>query len=135
MMLNRRDTIKAVGGTVAGVFLPCRIWGRQNSSSPAGEARVTRIEIARYRGPSRTADHLEIVTDSRAVGRFGPLGWGLQDRLREMFPRVRTLIIGKDPLDRKLEFGAFWDTLYPDHPLQAYADGIDPLSRQKIWGT
>ncbi|MHC4230822.1 MAG: hypothetical protein ACYSW0_25575, partial [Planctomycetota bacterium] len=43
-------------------------------------------------------------------------------------------MVGKDALDRGLGFQTFWDALYPDNPLTAYAAGTDPLTGQKIWG-
>jgi len=135
-MFSRRDVIKTISGTIATAVLPRRVWGRQNSRSPAGTVKITRLEMADYEGPTKkAAAYLEIVADTAAVGRFGPLGWGIPQRLREMLPAIRTLIVGKDPLDRKLEFESFWDTLYPNQPLSAYAEGVDPLSRRKIWGT
>jgi L-alanine-DL-glutamate epimerase-like enolase superfamily enzyme len=110
--------------------MPDGIWGRENSSS----AKITKIEIVRYRGPKRTADHLEIVSDAGPVGRFGPLGWGIPEQFRATSAKLRQLMIGKDALDRDLEFLTFWEALHPNRPLAAYAAGVDPLTRKKIWG-
>lgn len=109
-------------------------WG---ASARAGEAaaKITGIEVVRYKTPRRTADHLEIASSGGPVGRFGPLGWGLSDRLRNAFPDLRKVLVGKDPGDRRLEFELFWESLYPGKPLKVYADGVDPLTGQKIWGT
>jgi L-alanine-DL-glutamate epimerase-like enolase superfamily enzyme len=135
-MFSRREVIKAGAGTLAAAVLPRQVWGQENPRSPAGAAKIARVEMVNYEDPAkRTATYLEVVSDARAVGRFGPLGWGLPDRLREISPRVQTLVVGKDPLDRKLEFESFWDSLHPNHPLSAYAEGVDPLTQRKIWGT
>ncbi len=135
-MPNRRNVLKTVGGTIAATFLPSQTWGNDTPPSSAGAAKIAGIEMVNYEGPGkRTATYLEVAADTGAAGRFGPLGWGLPDRLREISPRVQTLILGRDPLDRKLEFQSFWDSLYPNLPLSAYAEGVDPLTRRKIWGT
>ncbi|MHC4435547.1 MAG: enolase-like domain-containing protein, partial [Planctomycetota bacterium] len=130
-MLSRRDFFRAASGSVAAGLLPDRIWGGVDASL----AKITRIEIVRYRGSARTEDHLEIASDTGAVGRFGPLGWGIPRQFRAISAQLAKLIIARDALDRELEFLAFWEALYPNRPLTAYATGIDPLTRRKIWGT
>ncbi len=130
-MLTRRDLIRAASAGIAATVLPDRIWGGANPSS----AKITKVEIVRYRGPARTADHLEIASDAGVVGRFGPLGWGISEQFQAVSARLGKLMIGKDALDRDLEFLAFWETLYPNRPLAAYAGGTDPLTRRRIWGT
>ena len=125
-----------MGGTIAASFLSPRTWGAGSGPASAGAARITKIEVVTYVGPAkRTADYLEVAGDAGVAGRFGPLGWGLSERLAEICPKVQTLIAGKDPLDRKLEFQMLWDALYQKHPLSAYAEGVDPLTRRKVWGT
>ena len=135
-MPNRRNILKTIGGAIAATFLPSPTWGDGALRSPAGAAKITRIEIVNYEGPpKKTAAYLEVASDAGAVGRFGPLGWGIPQKLGETLPKIRKTLVGRDPLDRKLEFQTLWDALYPGHPLSRYADGIDPLSGQKIWGT
>jgi len=132
-MLSRRDFIRTASGAVA-AFASRPIWGDDNLSSlPA--VKITRIETVRYKGPRNTAAHLEIVTDAGAVGRFGPLGWGIPEQFSDLQAKLSGLLAGKDPLDRKLEFETFWNALYPNKSLESYADGIDPLTERKIWGT
>lgn len=128
-MQDRRDFIRTTGLLAAAALLP----GRAPGKEPA--ARITALEVVKYRGPGRTADHLEVVSDAGPVGRFGPLGWGLPGELERISAKLRPLLIGKDPLDRKLEFETLWDALFPGKALRAYADGIDPLTGKKIWGT
>ncbi|MHC4595462.1 MAG: enolase C-terminal domain-like protein [Planctomycetota bacterium] len=116
-------------------FLPHRVRGEEGYPPETTTRKITKIEIVKYQGPTKTADHLEIVSDAGAVGRFGPLGWGIPKQLQQMSASLDKLLVGKDPLDRKLEFETFWDALHPGNPLAAYADGVDPLTRQKVWGT
>lgn len=130
-MLNRRDLIRSASAVVAATVFPGRIWGRGDSSS----AKVTKVEIARYRGPKRTADHLEIVSDVGPVGRFGPLWWGIPEQFAAISARLGDFMIGKGVMDRDMEFLTFWETLYPNRPLAVYAAGVDPLTRKNIWGT
>jgi L-alanine-DL-glutamate epimerase-like enolase superfamily enzyme len=52
-----------------------------------------------------------------------------------MLPPLLPMLVGRDPFDPALEFQLFWDTLYPGKALQGYADGLDPLTGKKIWGT
>ncbi|MHC4700033.1 MAG: enolase C-terminal domain-like protein [Planctomycetota bacterium] len=130
-MLHRRQFIRMASASIAGALLPSRIWGGVNSSL----ARIERIEIVRYRARSKTASYLEIVSDAGPVGRFGPLGWGIPEQFRSISAKLGNLLTGKYVLDRELEFQTFWDALYPDSPLAAYAAGIDPLTGRKIWGT
>ena len=129
-MLTRRDLIRSASAGIAATVLPDRIWGREDSLS----AKITSIEIVRYRGPKRTADHLEIVSDAGPVGRFGPLGWGIPEQFSVISAKLRQFMVGRDALDRDLEFLTFWETLHPNRPLAAYAGGVDPLTRKNIWG-
>jgi len=130
-MFTRRDFIRAASGSAAAALLPDRIWAGADESS----AKITKIEIVGYRGSSRTEDHLEIVSDAGVVGRFGPLGWGIPRQFRAISAQLGKLIIGRDALDRDLEFPVFWEALYPNRPLASYVSGIDPVTRRKIWGT
>lgn len=135
-MPNRRDILKTIGGTIAATRLPSQTWGDDIPPASAGAAKITGIEMVSYEGPpKKTAAYLEVASDAGAVGRFGPLGWGIPQKLGGIFPEIRKALIGKDPLDRKQEFQTLWDALYPGRPLSMYADGIDPLSGGKIWGT
>lgn len=127
-MPSRSDFLRAAAGAVASAVI-------RPDRAVTAAAKISGVEIVRYRGPRRTAEHLEVASDAGAVGRFGPLGWGLPQRLMEMFPKLRQILVGKNPLDRRFEFETFWDALYPGRRLKAYADGIDPLSGQKVWGT
>ncbi|MCD6395045.1 MAG: twin-arginine translocation signal domain-containing protein [Planctomycetes bacterium] len=131
-MLSRRNFIKAASATAIATSSPNRLWARAVSQAP--KAKITKIEVVTWKGPKKTAAHLEIVSDAGAVGRFGPLGWGLDARLEKLAPKLGELLIAKDPLDRSLEFETLWNVMYPAHPLTAYAEGIDPLTGKRICG-
>jgi len=134
-MLNRRDFIKTASVTMATALLPSRIWSEVSFPIANTSVKITKIEIVKYQGPVKTAAHLEITSNDGVVGRFGPLGWGIPEQFQKIFARLRELIVGKNPLNRNLEFTFFWDALYPANPLTLYADGIDPLTGQNIRGT
>jgi L-alanine-DL-glutamate epimerase-like enolase superfamily enzyme len=119
-MLGRREFLATALSTVAyGV--------------PA--ARIAGVGVVKYQGARRTTTVLEVSSDKGPVGRSAPLESNVLKLLPEMMPKLREFLVGKDPLDRKLEFGAFWDLMHPGHPLRAFAGGIDPLTGKKIWGT
>ncbi len=101
----------------------------------AAPAKITTIEVVRYQGPRSTGAHLEIASDAGAVGRFGPLGWNLAERLGEMRPQLSRLLTGRDPHARDLEFETLWNSIHPGKSLKVYAEGIDPLAGKSIWGT
>lgn len=135
-MPNRRYVLRMISGTIAATCLPRQTWGGDSEPSSGGAARITRIEMVNYEGAGKKrCAYLEIAGDAGVVGRFGPVGWGIPQRLSEILPEIRKTLIGKDPLDRSQEFQTLWDALYPDHPLSTYADGVDPLTQKKIWGT
>jgi L-alanine-DL-glutamate epimerase-like enolase superfamily enzyme len=104
-------------------------------TNPAKSSTIKRFEVVNYKGPKQTAAHLEIESNNGKVGVFGPLLWGLPERLKELLPALSDIVIDKDPLDRDLEFSTIWKKLYPNHPLNVYSKGIDPLNGRHIWGT
>ncbi len=133
LMLSRRNFIRTASGAVAAITSR-PVWGGDNLSSTSA-AKITNIEMVRYKGAKSTAIYLEIVTDTGAVGRFGPLGWGIPEKFSDLQGKIRGFLVGKDPLNRSLEFETLWNIFYPNKPLESYADGTDPLTGQKIFGT
>ena len=134
-MTDRRTFLKTAAGSLGAALVWGDLHGALQSSVGTGALKIKRIETATYRGPSRSAAHLEIAADTGAVGRFGPLEWGIPNRLDGLMIPLRKLLMEKDPLDRGLEFEGLWNALYPGRPIRQYADGIDPLTGRKIWGT
>ena len=132
--MHRREFIRQ--GAAASALLFCSEWGRAVEllqSHP--KSRIKRVSVVRYALPKVAADHLEIEDVEGRIGVFGTLKWGIPLRLHGMLPRLAPLLVGSDPFDPALGFPVFWDTLFPGRPLEVYADGVDPLTGEKIWGT
>ncbi len=123
--MNRRDFITTAASAVTtAAFSPSRVRAEdQHPPKPGRAARITAIEVVKYRGPERTAEHLEISTDAGPVGRFGPLGWAVPQRMQEMSTKLREFLVYRNPLDRTLQFETLFNRLYPGKPLRVYADG------------
>ena len=58
-----------------------------------------------------------------------------QARLEELRPRLLEALVGRDPSGRDLDSQWLWRALYPDHPLETFAEGVDPLTKQRMWAT
>ena len=131
--INRRNFLKysASAIPVSALYLNgCNLFTNQAISE-----KIVRIEVVNYKGPIKTAAHLEIESSRGMVGVFGTLLWGLPELLKDLLPGLSEILIDKDPLDRNLEFSTIWKELYPDNPLNVYEQGIDPISGENIWGT
>lgn len=96
---------------------------------------IQRVELVRWKTDKAAADHPEIEAGGGRIGVFGPLGWGLPKLLAEDLARLREQLLGKDALDRRIEFESLWKSFYPGKELSAYAGGVDPLTGQSIEGT
>ena len=132
--MHRREFIRQ--SAAISTMLCCSDWSRAlGTLGSLPKQRIKRVSVVRYALPKVSADHLEIEDDDGHIGVFGTLEWGIPLRMQGMLPRLSPLLVGRDPFDATLGFPLFWDTLYPGKPLQVYADGVDPLSGRKIWGT
>jgi L-alanine-DL-glutamate epimerase-like enolase superfamily enzyme len=95
--------------------------------------RVFRVrEKAESRGEKR---YLEITTEEGVSGLGGDLFQQQPRRLEELSGKLGKLLVGRDPRDRKLDSEWLWRQLYPEHDLEDYAKGRDPLTGKSIWGT
>jgi L-alanine-DL-glutamate epimerase-like enolase superfamily enzyme len=131
--INRRKFLKysASAIPVSALYLNgCNLF-----TNKAKSEKIVRIEVVNYKGPIKTAAHLEIESSSGIVGVFGTMLWGLPELMKELLPGLSEFLMDKDPLDRDLEFSTIWEKLYPNKPLDVYAKGIDPLTGKNIWGT
>jgi len=131
--INRRKFLKysASAIPVSALYLNgCNLFTNQAKSE-----KIVRIEVVNYKGPRKTAAHLEIESSNGMVGVFGTMLWGLPELMKDLLPGLSEILIDKDPLDRNLEFSTIWNKLHPNNPLDVYEKGIDPLSEQNIWGT
>ena len=96
---------------------------------------IRRVEIVTYKTGSSTGDHLEIEAGGGRIGVFGTLAWGLPKLISADLPQITKYLLGKDALDRGVEFESLWNALYPGKDLSAYAGAVDPLTGQNIEGT
>ena len=119
-MLDRRRFLQAVGGATAGLaFLNSSTWGQESNGLTA---KIIDVQVS---------DGVVIVADNGTKGRF--TGSGKQDleTLKSHLFRIRELLIGKDPLDRKLDGEMLWEAIYPGQA-KLYAEGRDPLTGKLI---
>ena len=142
--MRRRDFLLSTGmAAICGVVSPA---GEQSAvpvnrlpaQTPGRAAAITDLRIMRVRkkGSTRgTKQYLTIKTDCGVVGIGGDLFQEQPRRLEELAPRLRILLIGRDPRVTRMDSEWLWKKLYPDHPLDAYAEGRDPLTGEGIWGT
>lgn len=119
-MLDRRRVLQAVGGATAGLaFFNSWTWGQESNGLTA---KIIDVQVS---------DGVTIVADNGTKGRF--TGSGKQDleTLKSHLLRIRELLIGKDPLDRKLDGEMLWEAIYPGQA-KLYAEGRDPLTGKLI---
>ena len=139
-MLCRRDFLRSAAATAtAALFLPDP-WATKNSfatESPR-QAKIADLAVIRLRekgGNGQTRAFLEIATNSDLNGVSGELFLDTPQKLSEMLPRLRGLLVGRDLQDRELNAVWLWKGLYPNRRLESFAEGRDPLTGAAIWGT
>jgi len=119
-MLDRRQFLKATGGATLGpVFLKNRTWGQEGRGP---NAKIVDVQVS---------NGATIVADDGTKGRFKGSGKQDVDTLRSHLPRIRELLIGKDPLLRRLDGEMLWEAIYPGRA-KLYAEGRDPLTGKSI---
>jgi L-alanine-DL-glutamate epimerase-like enolase superfamily enzyme len=139
-MLHRRDFLRsATGAATAAMVLPDP-WGTKNSSAAETprQAKIADVAVVRLRekgGKGQPRAFLEITTNSGPNGVSGELFLDTPQQLTKMLPRLRELLVGRDPQDREVSALWLWKGLYPDHRLESFAGGRDPLTGAAIWGT
>jgi L-alanine-DL-glutamate epimerase-like enolase superfamily enzyme len=118
--LDRRRFLQVAGGVTASLgFLDYQASGQEYQGL---NTNIVDIQIT---------NSVRIVTDTGINGYFK--GSGRQDikTLRSQLPLIRKLLIGKDPLDRRLNGEMLWEAIYPGKA-KLYAEGRDPLTGQLI---
>ncbi len=118
--LGRREFLKSTGTFVAGYsFFPKNLQG-SNPNLVSVSIRDIKIE-----------KEVIIEADNGTKGSF--LGSPSQDleKLKPHLSIIRELLVGKDPLDRKLDGEMLWEAIYPGKA-KLYADGKDPLTGEVI---
>jgi L-alanine-DL-glutamate epimerase-like enolase superfamily enzyme len=131
--------VAAICGTVslAGERLQApECWLPAQTTGPATEIADLQVIRVRKKGNAkRIKQYLTVKTDAGVIGIGGDLYQEQARRLEELAPRLRTILIGRDPRLTDIDSEWLWKKLYPEHPLEAYAEGRDPLTNAKIWGT
>ncbi|MCH7919629.1 MAG: mandelate racemase/muconate lactonizing enzyme family protein [Planctomycetes bacterium] len=119
-MLDRRRFLKGAGGATAGLaFLNNWTWSQESYGLTA---KIIDVQVS---------GGVTIVAENGTKGRF--TGSGKQDleTLKSHLLRIRELLIGKNPLDRKLSGEMLWEAIYPGKA-KLYAEGRDPLTGKLI---
>jgi len=118
--LNRRAFLEAAGMTGVSFALSAGAFGSQPHDRPPVEIRDVRV-----------SDGVTIIADNGAMGAFQ--GSTAQDlnTLRSHLPRMRELLVGRDPLDLSLTGEMLWETIYPGRAI-LYSEGRDPLTGKRI---
>lgn len=138
-MLTRRTFLGSAGGVAASALFPSGHWsGEVIAAEEDADARIADLQVVRLRekgsrGTGRS--YLEITTNLGIRGISGELFQDTPRRLDEVSPRLRKAMVGRNLNGRDLDTVWLFSALYPGHSLPAFADGVDPLTGKKIWGT
>ncbi len=138
-MLDRRDFLRCTA-TAATTILLSDSW-RMRATTAAESSRQTKITdlaVIRLREKGRNGQaraFLEITTDSDFDGVSGELFMDTPRQLNDMLPRLRQLLVDRDPRNAELNTLWLWKGLYPNCRLESFAEGRDPLTGKAIWGT
>jgi L-rhamnonate dehydratase len=111
---------------------------RLPAETPGRAAAITGLQVIRVRkkGSTKgTKQYLTIETDCGVVGIGGDLFQEQPRRLEELVNRLRAILSGCDPRTTSIDTEWLWKKLHPNHSLEAYAEGRDPLTGEVIWGT
>jgi L-rhamnonate dehydratase len=118
--LNRRTFLQAAGAIVGGLVSS----QEQSLAQQNGRHPIAIKEVKIDKG-------IVIEADDGSAGTFA--GSGSQDlnMLQTHLPKVRELLVGKDPLDLSLQGEMFWEAIWPGKA-RLYAEGRDPLTGEAI---
>ncbi|MHB8900259.1 MAG: enolase C-terminal domain-like protein [Thermoguttaceae bacterium] len=129
-MNTRRTFLKtAAAACAAGVVsrLPA-VCSAEEEPLVVGDARVVR-----FRDPQldATDTYLEITSRSGLKGHAGPL---LREQAAALPANLARLLAGRDAREpAALAFDGLWNACHPGKPLDAYAQGMDPLTGSRVW--
>ena len=122
-MKGRRQFLKSAGAYLAGLTCFSGYGSAGEDSRPRPKASAVIKDV-------RLAARAEIETSDGTVGAFA----GAVEPVKAHLQRIRELLAGKDPLDLSLSGEMLWEAIYPDQA-RLFAEGIDPLTGQKILNT
>lgn len=117
---DRRGFLRAVGGITASLAFSNDL----NCSQAKDDSTAKIVDVS-------VSDGVTLVANDGAKGSFKGSGAQNLGALRSHMGRIRELLIGHDPLDRRLDGEMLWEAIYPGKA-QLYADGRDPLSGETI---
>lgn len=112
---NRRRFIETAGIAAGLAFRGSGTWGLES-------AEIVDVHVS---------GGVTIVADNGTKGFFKGSGKQDLETLKSHLPRIRELLVGKNPHDRKLDGKLLWETIYPGKA-RLYAEGIDPLTGEII---
>lgn len=119
---NRRRFVRAIGGAAVGsVYFHGNVLG-QTDERP--DVTIVDVEIS---------DGVTIVASSGERGSFPGSRAQDLDTLKSHVERIRELLIGHDPLNRRLTGAMLWEAIYPGKA-ELYAKSRDPLTGEVIAG-
>ena len=99
--------------------------------------KITNIRIIEIDNRQRDGQHryVEISSDSELKGHAGPLDGEYQFRaVLSQLGKFNYHMTSRDINDPALNFSELWSEIYPDHPLNSYENGKDPLTGENVWG-
>ena len=120
IVLDRRRFFTTVGGATSALALLNKLTWGQVTDRPTVKIRDVHV-----------SDGVTIVADNDTKGSFKGSRSQDLDTLKSHIPRIRELLIGRDPLDRSLDGEMLWEAIYPGKA-QLYAEGRDPLTGNLI---
>ena len=120
IVLDRREFLTAASGATAG----SAFFNSPTSGQAIDRPTVKILDV-------QVSGGVTVVAESGTTGSF--TGSRSQDlnTLKSHLPRIRELLIGRDPLDRALGGETLWEAIYPGRA-RLYAEGRDPLSGEVI---
>ena len=136
-MLTRRTFLGSVVGVAASSLCPNGHCGEACATEADEHAEISGLQVIRLRekGGSRIRSYLGDHNRSGARGISGELFQDTPQQFEELMPGLLEALVGRNPHQRELGTVWLWNKLYPDRPLEVFAEGVDPLTGQKIWGT
>jgi L-alanine-DL-glutamate epimerase-like enolase superfamily enzyme len=136
-MLTRRLFLGSAAGLVAPALCANGLSRKAVAAESHADCRIAGVQVVQLRekGADKGRSFLEIATNLRARGISGELFQDTPRQLDELNPRLLDVLHGRDPSQKDLDSAWLWHRLYPAHPLEVFAEGVDPLTGKKIWGT
>jgi L-alanine-DL-glutamate epimerase-like enolase superfamily enzyme len=126
--VSRRTALKFTLATAFSSYL----------SAAESRSAITGVNVIRVRnkqGQGRVDTLVEVAANLEVSGYGGPLLDHQAKNLEKLLPRIRKLLVGSESLQRTTDFEWIWNQLYPNNPLVAFANGLDPLTGKSHWNT